>query len=218
MTAVTGALGRRRLTPIRDYAARGGTPLPIPLGLMARPRLDVRLRRSSMVGLALRFVKLCGYLFVALLVLLLALNFRLVYQGQGQFSVQPKDAWAFTGTFVSADEATGTVASSSSSPSSPSPSSASSSSSAAPAVAAVPRSGTLEQGLNECARLRGVLTGAVAAYDARHARAPMMDLDFFTLLSEDLIGEIPNCPAGGEYRMTRDRSGHIEIFCSRHIE
>jgi len=203
MAPTTGALRQKRVTPIRDFAPRNTIVVPLQSGLTNRPRLHNTLRRSTMFSLALKFVKLCGYLFVMLLVLLLALNFKVVYQGNGQFTVRSKDRWAFSGTFESAAPNTGR----------PSTVAAAPAPQQRPATSATAPSGRLEQSLSECARIRHALAGAVARHDGAHPRNPMRELDIFSLLSGGYIRELPNCPAGGEYRLHDGR-----IVCSRHIE
>ena len=162
-----------------------------------------------MFSLAFRFIKLCGYLFVTLLLLLLALNFKLVYQGNGQFTVKAKDRWAFSGTFVS--EGTTRPQRHIVMPSKPVRRTVSTK------TAYKPAGGRLEKGMAECARCRQLLDDAVKHYE-RATGAPMSELQIFSLLSSGFIQEIPNCPAGGEFKLLRGHNGQRRIVCSRHIE
>ena len=209
MGRTTGALRRKRVTPIRDFARRN-TNVPLQTGIFNRPRFQNSLRRSTMFSLAFKFIKLCGYLFVTLLLLLLALNFKLVYQGKGQFTVKAKDRWAFSGTFVSEGVPTPhrriATARKSTSPTKVHK----------PAVYKRP-AGRLEKGMAECARCRKLLGTAVKHYE-RATGAPMTELQIFSLLSSGFIQELPNCPAGGEFKLHRNQRGQRRIVCSRHIE
>jgi len=225
MTAVTGALRRRvRATPLQDYAHKERASLR-PSGVFAWPIFYNKLRRSNMFGLAFRLVKLAGYLFVILIVLLLALNFKVVYQGDGNFAVRAKDSWSFTGTFVSesntapaaiiqAPVAQRTIIQRQT----------------APARMQLPQQrpqirravaapvSALQRSLTECGRFRRDVEEAIERYNSLHPRSPMTQLDIFALLSEGLIDQIPNCPAGGEFRLGHSASGHVTISCTRHIE
>ena len=163
-----------------------------------------------MFSLAFKFIKLCGYLFVTLLLLLLALNFKLVYQGKGQFTVKAKDRWAFSGTFVSEGVPT------------PQRRIATARKSTSPTKVHKPAAykrpaGRLEKGMAECARCRKLLETAVKHYE-RATGTPMTELQIFSLLSNGFIQELPNCPAGGEFKLHHNQRGQRRIVCSRHIE
>lgn len=172
-----------------------------------------------MFSLAFRFIKLCGYLFVTLLLLLLALNFKLVYQGDGQFTVRAKDRWAFSGTFVSeGQKAVKTRATTRTAPRRAAPRrSAPQRMAKRVNVSSKAPVGRLEKGMAECSRCRALLDRAVGHYERATGEA-MGELQIFSLLSNGFIQEIPNCPAGGEYKLHRMRNGKRRVVCSRHIE
>ena len=216
MGMTTGAVRRKKVTPIRDFAPRN-TQLPLQTGVFNRQRMQHGWKRSTMFALAFRFIKLCGYLFVTLLLLLLALNFKLVYQGDGQFNVEAKDQWAFSGTFVSAENSGEGLASTSSSISAKGSARPQSSSSEQASSSSRPRGiSQLEKGMAECAHCRSILTEAIKDYEESEGRA-VRELDIFSLLSGGYLEEIPNCPAGGEYKLITEEDGRRRVVCSRHI-
>ncbi len=156
--------------------------------------------------------KLVLWCCIGVLLLLVVLNFQVVYYGRGVFSVRPKKEWTFRDTFVVERRR-------------PSPPAAAAGSMPNPGGlgGGVPVSNgeeapiSLSESMERCRRNRRLLEEAVSRYDLLHPEAPMKKLDIFRLIEEGLVKEIPTCPSGGDYSLRR-RAGEVRVECSVHLE
>jgi hypothetical protein len=231
MAATADYTRKRAVTPINDFAqiSRRGKSITN----MNTLRFHYQLKRSNMFSLAMRGIKIFGYLFVTLLLLLLVLNFQLVHDGNGRFRVSEKPKWAFTETFVTKSNipnrvnnqnalnssvrgVTETIRVATDTLRGPSDTvrAVRDIEGAAP-EGAFPNQAALSSAM-ECAANRTNLAEAVNKYNSTHRNAPMRDLEIFSLLSDGYINELSDCPMGGQYTLKLNNRGQAEISCSSH--